>query len=112
MLIPIAVIVVFLAVATLVLGLLWREESPMAARMSSIRGEGGVSAYETGSGVEPLGARVFGPMGQAVGRKLASLLPTRWLHYVDHRLVQAGQPVTTTGFLFATFLVEARWPLA
>ncbi len=46
-------------------------------------------------------------MGQAVGRKLASLLPTRWLHYVDHRLVQAGQPVTTTGFLFATFLVEA-----
>jgi len=104
-LIPIAV-VVFLAIAALVLGLLWREESPLAARMSSIRGEGGSAAYAAGPGAEPLGARVLGPMGQAIGRKLASLLPSRWLRYIDHRLVQAGQPVTPTGFLFATFLVE------
>jgi tight adherence protein C len=97
--------IVFLAIVLLVVGVSWREENPIAARMAALRGD--VSGdYARVPQVESITVRVLGPVGQALVSKLSALLPVRWVHGIDRRLVQAGQPVTTGGFLIAVVFVE------
>jgi len=104
----VAVLVVFAAIVCAVLAMSWQADSPMVARMAAIRGERTVgSGYGSRQLTEPIGTRVFGPLAGSLGRKLATLLPTRWIQYLEKRLVQAGQPTTLTGFLVAVFLAEA-----
>jgi len=100
-------IAVFGAIVFLVLGILWREESPVAARMAALRGERYVASLGTIEPPESITIRVLGPVGQAVAAKLKTILPGKLVQAIDYRLVQAGQPVTTSGFLFAVVLVEA-----
>ena len=100
-------IAVFGAIVFLVLGILWREESPVAARMAALRGERYVASLGTIEPPESITIRVLGPVGQAVAAKLKTILPVKLVQAIDYRLVQAGQPVTTSGFLFAVVLVEA-----
>lgn len=101
----IAIVFVFAAIVFLVLGFAWREEGVMDARIATLRGERPVVEFR--AEVTPsIGTRVFGPMAQSLGGTIEHLLPTRWLAYVRRRLVQAGQPVTPAGFLFALVLCE------
>jgi tight adherence protein C len=45
-------------------------------------------------------------MGQSLGRKVEALLPTSIIRVIEEQLVQAGQPITTSGFLLAMVLSE------
>jgi tight adherence protein C len=44
-------------------------------------------------------ARLMGPLAASLGATLQKALPTNWVTGINHRLLMAGQPVTTTGFL-------------
>ncbi len=102
-----AVLVIFAAIVCAVLAISWKQDSPMMARMAAIRGERMIRAdFGAAAMTDSIGVRVFGPLGASLGRKLAALLPTRWIQYLERRLVQAGQPTTLTGFLLAVFLAE------
>jgi tight adherence protein C len=104
----IAVLFIFAAVFLLVLSLSWKDQqSPMTARIAAVRGERIYASYGEQVKAEPLGDRVLGPMGRAMGTKLRVLLPHRWIQYIDKRLVQAGEPIALSGFLVAAFLSEA-----
>ena len=100
-------IAVFGAIVFLVLGILWREESPVAARMAALRGESPIASLAAPAPAESITLRVLGPLGLAIAGKLRTILPVTLIQSIDYRLVQAGQPVTTSGFLFAVVLVEA-----
>ncbi|HXH21449.1 MAG TPA: type II secretion system F family protein [Dehalococcoidia bacterium] len=106
MLLIIALLFVFGAIALLVLGLSWREPSAIEARMSAIRGETYAPNFGPVNQRESITVRIFGPLGEALGRKLGSMLPSAILRALERELVQAGQPVSTSGFLFAVVLVE------
>ncbi len=101
-----ATIVVFAAIVFLVLGLTWKEQGIVAARLAALRGEG-VQVQVGPPGTESITIRLLGPMAQAIGQRLGGLLPQKLLAAIETRLVQAGQPVSTVGFLFATAIVEA-----
>lgn len=104
MLMILAAIVVFGAIALLVVGLMWKDAAPMEARMAAIRGENTGPVY-TPMQRESLTVRVFGPMGQSLGKKIEGMLPTSILKAIDSQLTQAGQPVTMAGFLFVVVAV-------
>jgi tight adherence protein C len=104
MLVILALLFVGAAVALLVLGLSWKQPSAIEARMSAIRGENYTPDY-TPMQRESITVRLFGPMGEALGRKVGGMLPGAVVRGIDHQLVQAGQPVSTSGFLFAVILV-------
>jgi len=106
MIVLLAAALVFAAIVLLVLGVLWKEPGVMEARMAAIRGETYTPGYVP-VGLESLTVRILGPMGDALGRKIEGMLPGGLIRNIDHQLIQAGQPVTTSGFLFAVCLVLA-----
>jgi tight adherence protein C len=106
MIVILALLFVAGAVALLVLGLTWKEPSAIAARMSAIRGENYAPEYVPVQR-ESITVRLFGPMGEALGRKLGGMLPGAVLRGIEHQLIQAGQPVSASGFLFGVILVMA-----
>src|SRR5258708_3869728 len=77
----------------------------MAARIAAIRGET-YDTFDTPVPIDPISSRVFGPMGAALAMKLKALLPVQFVKAIEFRLVQAGEPVTLSGFLVVVCLVE------
>src|SRR5688572_13406929 len=96
-----AIIFVFAAIVCLVLGLAWREEGLMSLRLATLRGERPMVDFRAAPEHESITSRVFAPMAESFGGKLESILPSRFLEGIEKSLVQAGQPVSLTGFLFA-----------
>ncbi len=90
---------VFAAIVLLVLGLGWQTAHPMSARIANLRGE--IPQVDFRARPESAKTRLLGPMVSSLGESLQKLLPTNWIEGIDHRLMQAGQPTTTTGFLVA-----------
>jgi tight adherence protein C len=90
---------VFAAIVMLVLGLGLQTAHPMSARIANLRGE--TPQVEFRARPESAKTRLLGPMVSSLGESLQKLLPTNWIEGIDHRLMQAGQPTTTTGFLVA-----------
>jgi tight adherence protein C len=107
MLLLLAMVVVFGAIFCLVLGLASGQSASMNMRLATLRGERPAVDFRVGAAHESIGSRVFAPMAESLGGKLAALLPSRWILGIEKSLVRAGQPTTTTGFLFASCLVEA-----
>jgi tight adherence protein C len=103
----IGVIFVFIAIFCLVLGVAWRAPSPLSARMASLRGERPVTTYGMAVQQESISTRIVGPLANSLGEKLEQLLPSRWIQSVRHGLIQAGQPVSMTGFLVGALVTEA-----
>ncbi len=100
-----AALVVFGAIVSLVLALTIRDTRPMAARMAALRGETFVTDMNA-PGRESLYDRVFDPLAQGLQKRVEALLPMSWVRAIEKQLVQAGQPVSLAGFLFAVVAVE------
>src|SRR5262245_38135098 len=94
-----ALLTVLGAIVFGVLAVAWREESPLVARMAALRGERPSMDILTGPKNESITVRLLGPMATSMAGKMQNLLPTTWLHAIEHMLVQAGQPTTLSGFL-------------
>jgi tight adherence protein C len=62
--------------------------------------------YRQERAAESIGVRVIGPLASSAGAKLEKLLPARWIQGIETRLVRAGQPATTNGFLVGMILSE------
>jgi tight adherence protein C len=74
--------------------------------MAALRGEGQAIAYAPVKG-ESITVRVLGPMGNALGQRVAGMLPGGLIKAIETRLVQAGQPITLGGFLGVLVICEA-----
>jgi tight adherence protein C len=46
-------------------------------------------------------------MVESLGTKVEHLMPMHWIESVDKNLVRAGQPISLTGFMFVSLMVEA-----
>ena len=99
------IVFVFVAVSCLVMGLSWRSESLLSARMAALRGERSIDAPAVAQH-ESIGVRVVGPLADSLGGKLESLLPRRWVQAIERSLLMAGQPVSLTGFLVGALATE------
>jgi tight adherence protein C len=82
-----------------------KQGSLLEARMATLRGEARAIDYKPPQN-ESITVRVLGPMGESLGRRVSSILPASILRSIDQRLVQAGQPISTGGFLGAVALLE------
>ncbi len=101
-----AAVFIFAAIVFLVLGLVWREQSPLVARMAALRGDGQFFTEMARGRTESFGERLLEPIANVVVGRLVAVLPTSWIGGIEKRLVHAGQPVSTSGFLFAVAMVE------
>lgn len=100
---------VFGAIFVLVMGLAQPQVNPMDSRVAAIRGETGSSNYLMGGGepeVEPLKARLLGPMAIQFGTAVQKMLPVHWVKGIEKQLVMAGEPTTVAGFLVASAIAE------
>lgn len=100
-----ALLTVLGAIVFGVLSVAWREESPLAARMATIRGER--PFMDVAKGPESITVRLLGPMASSLAGKVENLLPTTWLRGIERGLIQAGQPVSLKGFLVGVAIVES-----
>jgi tight adherence protein C len=99
MLILLAAVLVFLAIVVLVVGLTQERPHPMTARIAGLRGERIDFDFSGGPAVESARTRLLGPMAASMGSTLQHLLPVNLVQGIRTRLVQAGEPMTLTGFL-------------
>ncbi len=86
---------------------LWAVEGvggPVEARIRALR-----QGRSSGGGSEPVTfqARVAAPLIESVGRRVAAVLPGALLKRMEHRLVVAGQPMSTAAFYSLTMAVGA-----
>jgi tight adherence protein C len=102
MLLLLACLLVFMAIALLVVGLSMKPESVLNARMAALRGERPIASYATSVQSESLSVRVLGPLANSLGEKLSSLLPTKWVQALEKQLIAAGQPMTLRAYLALT----------
>ncbi|MPZ50176.1 MAG: type II secretion system F family protein [Dehalococcoidia bacterium] len=105
MLVVLALALIFAAIVFLVLGMSWQQDSTMSMRLATLRGERPAADFRAATPRESIGARLVAPMAASMGGKVQAFLPTRWIDGIEKNLIQAGQPVTLTGFLFASLLV-------
>lgn len=106
MLLALGAVIIFAAIFLFILGLAWRPEAQMSARLAVLRGERPEYDFRPGQTHESLLSRVLLPLADSLGGKLEAALPTRLIAGVKKRLVQAGEPVTLGGFLIASLLFE------
>jgi tight adherence protein C len=106
MIVVLACVVVFAAIFFLVLGLSSSSANPMSDRLANMLSGERLFVGPTGPQQGSITSRVFFPMFDSIGGKLEALLPTRWVQGIEKRLIRAGQPTTTNGFLIAMLLVE------
>ena len=99
-----ALLLVFAAIALLVLAFTWRSDGALLARMAALRG--GTTAIDPYAKPRPesFGSRLIAPTFGAIAGKLALLLPARWVQAIDEQLLRAGQPLTRVGFLIVVLL--------
>ena len=106
MLILIGTALLFLAIFALVLGLTAERPHPMTARVAALKGER-ISFDFSDPGTSSVKTRLLNPLVASFGASLQKALPKHWVDGVSHKLVMAGQPVTTTGFLVGSALCLA-----
>src|SRR4030066_583704 len=96
MLIPIIGVLVFLAVASLILGLAQRSPSLIESRMQDFRTRT-VNAVEGESDLSiPFAERVVLPSFEALANAATSVLPARVLANIEKQLIRAGRPMSRT----------------
>lgn len=108
MIIVLGAVFIFFAIFLFVYGLAWRPESQMSARLAGLRGER--DEFDMRAAVQrsdSMGSRLLLPLADSLGARLEQLLPTKMLDGIRLKLTQAGEPVTLTGFLVASAVVEA-----
>ena len=100
------VLIVFAAIVCLVLGLTWRQESNLSARLANLRGEGPPVDFRAAVQPESIGARVLAPLAGSLAvlphRQYLRTEPQRQASTLHQRSVILP-PVTETipclGFL-------------
>jgi len=99
MLIPIIGVLVFLAVASLILGLAQRSPSLIEARMQDFRTRT-VNAVEGESDLSvPFSERVLLPSVEALANAATSVLPARVLANIEKQLIRAGSPMSLNAYV-------------
>ena len=99
MLIPIIGVLVFLAVASLILGLARRSPSLIEARMQDFRTRT-VNTVEGEADLSvPFSERVLLPSVEALANAATSVLPARVLANVEKQLVRAGSPMSLNAYV-------------
>jgi tight adherence protein C len=93
-------LLVFAAIVMLVLGLGWQAPHPMSARIATLRGE--TPEFEFRKSPASAQARLLSPLLASLGGSMQRLLPSRWIEGIENKLVRAGQPTTTAGFLIGS----------
>lgn len=94
-----ASLLVFAAIASLVVGLSYKRESVLNTRMAALRGERPTSTYAVAVRTESANSRIIGPLFNSLGTKMSNLLPTAWVRGFERQLIAAGQPMTIKNFL-------------
>ena len=87
----------FVAVLLFTLWAVQGVGGPLEARIRALTRGGGSG---NGANSEPVTfqARVVAPLIESVGRRVAAVLPGALLKQIEHRLVVAGQPMSTAAF--------------
>jgi len=99
MLIPIIGVLVFLAVASLILGVARRSPSLIEARMQDFRTRA-VNVVEGESDLAvPFSERVLLPGIEALANAATSILPARVLANIEKQLIRAGSPMTVNAYV-------------
>jgi tight adherence protein C len=98
MLILMGAALLFLAIFALVLGLTAEKPHPMTARIASLRGERSQFDFSA-SGPGSVKERLIGPLASLMGMSLQKFLPGHLVSGISHKLMMAGQPATTAGYL-------------
>jgi len=99
MLIPIIGVLVFLAVASLILGLARRSPSLIEARMQDFRTRT-VNAVEGESDLSiPFSERVVLPSVEALANAATAVLPARVLANIEKQLIRAGSPMSLNAYV-------------
>jgi tight adherence protein C len=97
---------VFAAIASLVVGLAYRQENVLNTRMAALRGERQNNTYSMSVATESVSTRLVGPMFNSLGTKMSNLLPTKWVNSFERQLIAAGQPMSIKNFLALTVVAE------
>lgn len=84
----------FVALFLLAIGVLDRSAHPADARVRAL----GLGEDSPGARAAPFARRIVTPAIDAVGRKMAALLPAAFLSRTEQRLVLAGQPLSAASF--------------
>jgi len=110
MLIPIIGVLVFLAVASLILGLAQHSPSLIEARMQDFRTRT-VNAVEGEADLTvPFSERVLLPGVEALANAATSVLPARVLANIEKRLIRAGGPMSVNAYvvfwMISVFLIS------
>jgi len=99
MLIPIIGVLVFLAVACLILGLARRSPSLIEARMQDFRTRA-VNVVEGEADLDvPFSERVLLPSVEALANAATSVLPARVLANIEKQLIRAGNPMSLNAYV-------------
>src|SRR3990170_1328248 len=99
MLIPIIGVLVFLAVASLILGLARRSPSLIEARMQDFRTRA-VNTVEGEADLSvPFSERVLLPSVESLANAATSVLPARVLANIEKQLVMAGSPMSLNAYV-------------
>jgi len=106
MLLLLGAIIIFAAIFLFVYGLAWRPGTQMSARLAGLRGEHSDFDFRAPDARGSMASRLLLPLADSLGGKLEAMLPTQIIAGIERRLVQAGQPVTMTGFLIASVIFE------
>ncbi len=110
MLIPIVGVLVFLAVASLILGLARRSPSLIEARMQDFRTRA-VNVVEGEADLNvPFSERVLLPSVEALANAATSVLPARVLANIEKQLIMAGNPMSLNAYvvfwMISVFLIS------
>jgi tight adherence protein C len=101
-----ASLLVFGAIASLVVGLAYKQENVLNSRMAALRGERQNATYNLSVQSESVGTRVVGPLFESLGTRMSNLLPTKWVQSFERQLLSAGQPMPIKNFLALIVVAE------
>ncbi len=96
---PLIILLVFGAVASLVVGVTRRSTSVIETRMQDLRTRAAVADEPEMDLSIPFAERVLKPSAETLARTAGSVLPASVLSKIERELVTAGNPMTMTGFL-------------
>jgi len=99
MLIPIIGVVVFLAVASLIMGLAQRSPSLIETRMQDFRTRTANTVEGEADLDIPFSERVLLPSVEALANAATSVLPARVLANIEKQLIRAGNPMSLNAYV-------------
>jgi len=110
MLIPIIGVLVFLAVASLIMGLARRSPSLIEARMQDFRTRTANTVEGEADLNVPFSERVLLPSVEAMANAATSVLPARVLANIEKQLIRAGNPMSLNAYvvfwMISVFLIS------